>query len=522
VKFILCSVVLAALVPGRPAAAAESNPSRPNIVFIMVDEMRWNVMSCAGHPLVKTPNLDRLAQQGTRFATAYTVAPICGPSRYSLFTSRYAHVHGGIDNSEDATPNPGQVLLPAILKKEGYETAISGKLHFSPRGPDYGFDTFWSDRNEGPGKLPRWPEYVRAKYGKDVNALKKPGSSPFPDDPLGKDLATLEMDAKDTQVAWTTARAEEFLDRRDTSRPFFLYVSYLEPHSPSLLIEMYRRMFDPAKMPIPPLPDKTSSGSKRSADNRHEVADPEIVRAMTAAYFAKVQVVDENIGRVLNKLEAQGLTNNTIIVFSADHGNMLGDHGRWFKGVMQEGSSRVPLLIKAPPAHPSARIFNGGKVIEEIVENIDVMPTLMNLIGRPLPADPGFQGRDLAPLASGNKTGWKNVAFSERGSAMIRTPDFKLIQGKGRGEPPYELYDMKADPNEDVNLAGNPQFATIEAELKTRLAAWQAESPPLPHLPGVRTVWMEGAEAAESPAVAAPTRKRDRPKKNLAPGKAVL
>ena len=497
VRLFLFLIASLLALPRLPAAGSSAAPP-PNILFIMVDEMRWNVMSCAGHPLVRTPHLDRLAREGTRFATAYTVAPICGPSRYSLFTSRYAHVHGAADNSEDATPKPGQVLLPAILKKEGYETAISGKLHFSPRGPDYGFDHFWSDRNEGPGKLQRWPEYVRAKYGKEANALRRPGSSPFPDDPLGRDLATLDMDAKDTQVAWTTARAEEFLDKRDTSKPFFLYLSYLEPHSPSLLVEMYRRMFDPAKMPIPPLPEKTSSGSKRTADNRHEVADPEIVRAMTAAYFAKVQIVDENIGRVLAKLDRMKLSENTLIVFSADHGNMLGDHGKWFKGVMHEGSSRVPLIMKAPTAHPAAKTFNRGTVVDEIVENIDVMPTLMNLIGRPLPADPGFQGRDLAPLVAGDKAGWKNRAFSERGSSMIRTPGFKLIRTRGRGsEPPFELYDLKADPGENQNLAGDPRYAKIQAELTRQLAAWHADSPPIPKMPGVRTSWADQPGAPE-------------------------
>ncbi|HUR59650.1 MAG TPA: sulfatase/phosphatase domain-containing protein, partial [Opitutaceae bacterium] len=255
-------------------------------------------------------------------------------------------------------------------------------------------------------------------------------------------------------------------------------------------------------MPIPPLPDKTSSGSKRSADNRHEVADPEIVRAMTAAYFAKVQIVDEQIGRVLARLDQLRLTDNTIIVFSADHGNMLGDHGRWFKGVMQEGSSRVPLLLKVPPAHPAAKTFNGGKVVNEIVENIDVMPTLLKLIGRPLPADPGFQGRDLAPLAAGNATGWKNRAFAERGSMMVRTPEFKLIQARGRGsEPPLELYDLKNDPGENVNLAGNPQYAKVQADLVRQLEIWQAEKPAIPNMAGVQTSWTEGMveESAKAP-----------------------
>ncbi len=498
-----------AMLPRLNAGDTSARP--PNILFIMVDEMRWNVMSCAGHPLVKTPHLDRIAREGTRFDTAYTAAAICAPARYSLFTSRYAHVHGAVDNTENPSPEPGQVLLPAILKKEGYETAISGKLHFSPRTVDYGFDHFWSDRNEGPGKLQRWPEYVRAKYGKDVNALKKPGSSPFPDDPLGKDLATIEVQPEDTQIGWTTARAEEFLEKRDKSRPFFLYLSYLEPHSPSLLIEMYRRMFDPAKVPIPPLPEKTSSGSKRTADNRHEVADPAIVRAMTAAYFSKVQMVDDNIGHVLGRLRQLGLDESTIIVFSADHGNMLGDHGRWFKGVMHEGSSRIPLLMKVPPAHPAAKTFNRGKVVTQIVENIDVMPTLMNLIGRPLPRDPGFQGMDLAPLVAGNTQGWKNRAFSERGSCMIRTPEFKLIKTRGRGsEAPYELYDMQRDPREDMNLAGDPRYAKVQAELTRQLDAWLEEHPPVPNMPGVQTVW---ARSSLSDPAEAPAKKRVREKK---------
>ena len=165
-------------------------PTRPNILFIMVDEMKWNVMSCAGHEIVKTPNLDRLAREGTRFATAYTVAPICTPSRYSFFTGRYAHVHGSTDNS--TPPREPQVMLPSILKHAGYQTAISGKLHFiSPGNIDYGFDYFWSYKDEGPGKLPSWPEHIEKLYGKGAQK-KSLQAQPFPNDPLGKDLGKLK------------------------------------------------------------------------------------------------------------------------------------------------------------------------------------------------------------------------------------------------------------------------------------------------------------------------------------------
>ena len=150
----LVGLVSTSGLPGALHAAPAAAP-KPNILFIMVDEMKWNVMSCAGHPLVKTPNLDRLAREGTRFATAYTVAPICTPSRYSFFTSRYAHVHGATDNSTP-TREP-QVMLPAILKHAGYQTALSGKLHFIPANQDYAFDFFWSFGGYGPHMRPTWP-----------------------------------------------------------------------------------------------------------------------------------------------------------------------------------------------------------------------------------------------------------------------------------------------------------------------------------------------------------------------------
>ena len=140
----------------------------------MVDEMKWNVMSCAGHPIVKTPNLDRLAREGTRFATAYTVAPICTPSRYSFFTGRYAHVHGSTDNS--TPPREPQVLLPTILKHPGYQTAISGKLHFIPHNLDYGFDYFWSFATKAPASCPRGREDIEKKHGR--GAARRPGDPP--------------------------------------------------------------------------------------------------------------------------------------------------------------------------------------------------------------------------------------------------------------------------------------------------------------------------------------------------------
>ena len=475
----LLFVPLAAL----PAADTPAT-HKPNILFIMVDEMKWNVMSCAGHAIVKTPNLDRLAREGTRFATAYTVAPICTPSRYSFFTSRYAHVHGATNN--DTPTREPQVLLPAILKHAGYQTAISGKLHFIPNNLDYSFDYFWSFAGEGPHKLPTWPEDVEQKHGR--RAARRLGIQPFPDDPLGRDLGKLNYPQEDSQPFWITDRAVDFLRERDKAKPFFLFVSYLDPHSPSHLCEPYWNMFDAEKMPLPPTFKQDPSKETKSGANRHGVNDPRIVKAMTAAYYAKVTMVDDNVGRLLGQLRKMGLAENTLIVFTADHGNMLGDLNRWFKGVMYEGSTRIPLLMKAPPSSPFAASFNRGAVISNIVENIDVMPTLCEMAGVPLPV-PGIQGRSLTKLVSGTEKDWKERAFAERGSSMVRTAQYKLISNakkvERRGGSETELYDLTKDPQETNNLAKDPAHAAILKELATQLDAWQKEIPPVPVIEGV-------------------------------------
>ena len=482
-KPILATIV-AVLLPAPAATLHAADMPKPNILFIMVDEMRWDVMSCAGHSIVKTPNLDRLAREGTRFATACTVAPICTASRYSFFTGRYAHVHGAVDNSTP-TREP-QILLPAVLKHHGYQTAISGKLHFIPNNLDYSFDYFWSFAGEGPGKLPTWPQDIEKKHGR--NAARRTEIRPFPDDPLGGDLGKLTYPKEDSQTFWITDRAMDFLQLRDKGRPFFLFVSYLDPHSPSHLCEPYWGMFDAEKIPLPATFKQDPSKSTATAANRHEVNDPQIVRAMTAAYYAKVKMVDDNIGRLLDQLQSAGLAENTLIVFTADHGNMLGDLNRWFKGVMYEGSTRIPLLMKAPAASPLAAHFNRGQVITNIVENIDVMPTLCEMAGVPLPSQ-GIQGRSMIALVAGKAGDWKDCAFAERNSSMIRTTQYKFIKNeqnraqRGGGEP--ELYDLIKDPLETNNLAKDPAHAATVKDLSAQLEAWQKDLPPVPIIEGV-------------------------------------
>ncbi|MDR1959099.1 MAG: sulfatase-like hydrolase/transferase [Planctomycetaceae bacterium] len=481
-RFFWTLFVLLSIMSAVPAAEEPF----PNVLFIMVDEMRWDALAAnRSDNVYKTPALDRLAAEGTRFTHAYTVAAVCVSSRHSFFTSRYSHVHGATDNQVPI--RTAQILLPGIMKQLGYETAISGKLHFSPNDKDYDFDYFRSFGNEGPKTLQTWPQYLSQKYTPAQRQLK---DAPFRGDKLGGDLGRLEYPKEDTQSFWITDRAVEFLHIRDKSKPFFLFVSYLEPHSPSHLAEPYWSQFlaekDRVKLPstfVPGLAPKPEDGITRNG--RAWVSDPEIAKSMTAAYHAKVKHVDDNIERLLDGLKKAGLDKNTLIIFTADHGNMLGDHNRWFKGVQYEGSIRIPLLVKAPENSAYAETFNQGKTVSRLIESIDVMPTLLDIIGKPLPDDPGFQGKSFTKLVAGNDPGWKNIVYSERRGMLVRDSKYKLIKNEEESGGGYLLFDLENDPEETQNLAGETALQSVFEELKKKLDAWQKEEPPVPKYPGL-------------------------------------
>ncbi|MGH9668467.1 MAG: sulfatase-like hydrolase/transferase, partial [Bryobacteraceae bacterium] len=296
------SITRRELLAGATALAARA-ATRPNILFLMADEFRFDALGAAGHPVVKTPHLDRLAREGTRFASTYTVSPVCSPARASLFTGRYAHVHGLQRNGTAA--NNGEIFLPSILSYYRYHTAISGKLHFRPKRFDFGFDRFWSFSDEGPTPENGYFAYMQSKHGSPAPFPKVPGSCPWPDDPLGKDVGLFRYPPEDFQSEWITDRAVEYLrSRQGNAQPWFLFVSYLKPHSPSVEIPRYFNLYDPERIPVPKLPPNikemraAAKGAKRSY-----VDDERMERVMSTIYYGSVTHTDAQIGRVLAELE---------------------------------------------------------------------------------------------------------------------------------------------------------------------------------------------------------------------------
>jgi choline-sulfatase len=469
------------------AALAVQQTARPNILFVMVDEMRFDAMGCAGHATVKTPTLDKLAKQGVLFRNAYTVSPVCCPSRASVFSGRYPHIHGVKRNS--IPHNDGEIFLPTILRHHGYHTAIAGKLHYSPKRYSYGFDNFWTFTNEGPTPDDGHIAYLRKKHGKAAAKwARKAGTEPWPNDELGRDVGEFAYPIEDFETEWITDRSIAYLRQRAQSQqPFFLFASYLKPHSPSVEPKPYFDLYDASAIPVRPLPANAKHQRAKAVGRarRKFIDDEKMQRVMTALYYGAITHIDAELARLFQELERLGLCKNTIVLFTSDHGNMLGDRGLWFKDFMYEGSAHVPLIVKTPTAKPHEHA--------QIIENIDLMPTLLDYARIPIPA--GIQGRSFQPLVEkGKQPDWKDRCISDLTATMHLANGWKFIDNHNGA---LELYDLNKDPLEANNVVNDPRYKSRLHFAQSELAKWRAEQPPKVIVPGLPTPDYAKIDAAE-------------------------
>jgi arylsulfatase A-like enzyme len=446
----------------------------------MADEMRWNAMGCAGHAVVRTPNLDGMARSGARFLRAYSSAPVCSPARASLFTGRHPHVHGVTQNWFGA--NRGEVFLPSVLKHYGYDTAIAGKLHFEPRQESFGFDAFWSDCDAGPIRDASFMAYIERKYGKNEMFAIAKGSCPWPHDPLGRHIGKYAHPLEDFQTRWITDRSIEWLRTRKQTGPWFLFTSYVKPHKPYVEPEPYFSMYDPATIPVPRLPPDAAQireAQSTPAQKKKYVDSEPMMRTLSALYFGAITHVDHEVGRLLAELEELGLSNDTLVVFTSDHGNMLGDRGRWFKGNMYEGSIRVPLVWRDP------RRPQDGCVINEVVDSTGLFPSVLEALGLPIPE--GVQGTSWVPLVNGARPAWNNRCFAELRGSMLLDDGWKFIEIDKPDEKRCELYDLSEDPLEQHDLANDPRHHDRVTHYTAELVAHRALKPEPIRIPGMST-----------------------------------
>ena len=431
---------------------------RPNILLIMTDEHAPMYSAAYGHPLVQTPCMDQLAQEGATFDNAYCNSPLCLPSRMSFMTGRYIHQIGAYDN---ASPLPSDTVTWAhMLRAVGYDVALAGKQHFC--GPDqlHGFGA----------QLARdlHAELCgTADWSKGTPAAAKPWGGVAAAGPG----TTTEIEVDDL----VEERSIAYL--RDPARkeqPWALNASFIAPHFPLVVPDRYFELYPLDQIDMPEIPPGHLENQHpvhqrmRSMFGAADFPESEVRRAR-AAYYGLITYLDEKIGRLLQVLEETGQRENTVIVHFSDHGEMNGEHGMWRKSSMYEASSRVPLQISWLGQ------IAGGQRIGEVVSLVDLVATITDLAAAPSVAP--LDGDSLVGLMQGQREGWKDEAFCEylahgvqRPTAMLRRGRYKLNYSLGDRS---ELYDIESDPNEFNDLAESVEHAPVLAQLQERLlAAW--------------------------------------------------
>ncbi|MEP6593273.1 MAG: sulfatase [Acidobacteriota bacterium] len=423
------------------AAQPVPPPRRPNILLILPDQLRAQSLGFMGNRDVRTPNIDRLASQGMVFRQTIANTPVCCPARAVLLTGRYAHRNGMVAN--DLRLREGETTLAELLKAAGYHTGFIGKWHLDggPREPGYvppgarrqGFD-FWAAH-----------ECSHRHFDNHY----------FRDDPTPIAFGKYEAEG------WTDVAVDFLRAQAGQPQPFFLTVQMGPPHDPYKAPAPYEAMYDAANLTMRPnWVDGTRMGSRQDL----------------ASYYAQITAVDDQVGRLLAALDASHLSDNTIVVFTSDHGDMLGSQGLRLKRKPWEESIRVPGIVRYP-----GRV-RGGEQTDAILTHVDVAPTLLALSG--LKPTPAMQGRDLSRLMLGQDQPAPDSAYLQifgpydgdetaAGWRGVRTGRYLYARHRDK---PWLLYDLASDPFEQHNLAADPGSARLRAEMEQKLTAWMART----------------------------------------------
>ena len=436
---------------------------RPNMVVILVDDMRWDEMGAAGHPFIETPNMDRLAREGVRFLNAFATTPLCSPSRASFLTGQYAHTHGIVDNT--ARPSHDLPIFPVALSAAGYDTAFIGKWHMgNDDSPRPGFTHWVGMQGQGEAIDPvlnidgeRRPTtgYVTdilTDYA--VRFIERPRTSPFLVYLAHKAIHPNITQRDDGSLATVTDQPGGFVAaERHRGR----YAGQVMPRRPNALgppvgkPALLRRIDD---LPALGLETRTSDEEMRGR-------------------LEMLLAVDDSLGRIVETLERTGTRDDTVIVFTSDHGYFYGEHGlNEERRLAYEETIRIPLLVRYPRAAPA------GQTRSEMALSIDLGPTLLEMAG--LPPVPAMQGRSLVPVLAGTAADWRSSFLIEyytdtvfprvrnMGYVAARTTRHKLIHYLEL-DGMDELYDLEADPYEQRNVVADPAAAPIAEAMRAEL-----------------------------------------------------
>ncbi len=452
-NFLQAAGATAALAATSGVAGAQANPTKRNIVFILIDDMRFDSMSMMGHPFLETPHLDALVAGGIHCENAFVTNSLCSPSRACFLSGQYAHRHGVLDNSSPLDPDTP--TFPRELQRHGYETAFIGKWHMGGGSdePRPGFDHWVSFRGQG--------SYRNPTFNINGEKVKREG---YMTDML-------------------TDYAADYL-KQDRDKPFMLYLSHKAVHANFDPADRHKGSYEGKQYPYP--------DSMANTEENYE-GQPHWVRAQrqswhgvdgmynktvdfdqfTQAYCETMRAVDDSVGKVVATLREQGILDETLILFTSDNGFLFGEHGHIDKRSMYEPSIRIPLIAHCPD------LFKGGQKRQEMMLNIDFAPTFLEAAGIPIPDT--IQGESFYGILTGERTEWRDAflyeyfwerSFPQTPTVLgVRTDQYKLMRFHGIWDK-YALYDIKNDPNEMHNLVGDFEVennaGTVDGVIRTK------------------------------------------------------
>ena len=442
---------------------ASAQKSKPNVLFLISDDLN-TALSGFGHPQCKTPELDKLASRGIRFENMHCQYPVCGASRASLMSGLYPYTNGTLGNAGTLRGNmPDVVTMSQMFRNNGYQVGRVSKIYHMGIPPEIIAVTATRDDPHS------WDEAVNIKAPEQ----HAPGVSTHwsPKDKGSQTFEGVEAEGGDLVHADGMAanHAIDFL-KRNKDKPFFLACGFVRPHVPLVAPAKYFDLYERDAMEAPVVPEDYLEDVPQIIRNYKRNSTtygvtPELHKGLLEAYYASISYMDAQVGRVLDVLEELGLDENTIVVFTSDHGYMLGHHHKFQKQHLFEESTRVPFIVSVPWIKKQH-----GKATKHITELIDLYPTLADLSG--LKAPKNLHGESLALLLKNpSSAGWrKDLAFtiSRNGGESIRTHDWRYTHW-GYGENGQELYDLKKDPGEFTNLVGDPKYSASMKKLKKKL-----------------------------------------------------
>jgi len=477
-RLLQAGLAAPALLAAATCRAEMAPRNRPNILLIMGDQHRGDCLGAAGHPCVRTPHLDRLAAEGVRFRCAYTAAPSCTPARAGLLTGLSPWHHGMLGYGAVAEKYDNE--MPRMLREAGYYGLGIGKMHWHPQRNLHGFHETLLDesgRVESPGFVSDYRQWFRREE---------------PD--LNPDATNIGWNAYQAKpyalpehlhpTRWTGDRAVEFLRSYRREEPWFLKVSFARPHSPYDPPERFWKMYERANIPkavVGAWAERYACrGQQLPADTWRGDLGAEQVRRSRQGYYGSVTFVDEQVGRMLEALAARGWLEDTLILYTADHGDMTGDHNLWRKSYAYESSARIPMLVRWPEHFVSAK---RGQVLAQPVELRDVLPTFLDAAGAL--ADPKrFDGRSLLDLVRGKTGGWREYIDMEHDLCYAKENHWtaltdgrmKYIFHAATGE--QQLFDLEKDPGETTDLAQSPEHAAALKLWRGRMVKHLSERGP--------------------------------------------